>query len=66
MAGFLENGLMLLLAGISMAWLYLAMRRYYACGVASALLRAVVLCRCASPSMVLYRCFLFHDTIWTL
>ena len=66
MAGVLEKGSVLLLVGISMGWLYSALRRYYGCGVASALLRALVLGICTLPLMVLYRWFLFYATIWTL
>ena len=46
MAGVLEKGLMLLLIGISIAWLYSALLRYHGCGVVSALLRALVLGIC--------------------
>lgn len=45
-AGVLEKGLMLLFIGISIAWLYSALLRYYGCGVVSALLRALVLGIC--------------------
>ena len=37
---------MLLFIGISIAWLYSALLRYYGCGVVSALLRALVLGIC--------------------
>jgi len=66
MAGFLEKSLVLLLVGISMAWLYSALRRYYGCRAVSALLRALVLGICTLPLMILYRWFLFYATIWTL
>ena len=66
MEGVLEKGLMLLLIGISIAWLYSGLRRYYGCGVVSASLRALVLGICTLPLMMLYRWFLFYATIWTL
>src|SRR6516165_11953744 len=44
--GFQWKGLMLLFIGISIAWLYSALLRYYGCGVVSALLRALVLGIC--------------------
>ena len=66
MAGVLEKTSTLLLVGVSMAWLYSALRRYYGCGLVSASVRALVLGACTMLLMVLYRWFLFYATIWTL
>ena len=50
----------------SAAWLYFALRRFYHTGIASSIVRAIVLGTATIPLMILYRWFLFYATIWTL